>query len=202
MRYIGLLVFLCTAFGCKPLLIWNEGVKQPALEDHTRLKKFLAKYHIDTLEILCFKDTAALHRFYTSDIRLPDARFFNRHQQLVDYRDSPKDCNGKVSVFLEKIDSIDKRPPIAGQTLGHYLQDIVYEKDQTPFAVPPKTYDTYLVIYWAKYLGKLNKRKVFDWTTLTNEAQQRGVKIRVLLINADYQRFWNIKPEDIPHFEF
>ncbi len=202
MRQIALAIFLFSTLGCKQLILLKEGVKQPVLEDHNSLKKFLAKNQIDTTEILCFQDTVALHQFYKTKIGLPDSRFFNRQRALVDYRESPKDCNGKVSVFLEKIDSMNLRPPIPGELLHTYLQGVVYEKDLSPFAVTGELYDTYLVIYWAKYLGKLNKRKVFEWMTLANDARKRGVKIRVLLINADYQRQWKIKKEDIPYFKY
>jgi hypothetical protein len=95
---------------CTRILLWKEGVKQPALETHDRLRTFLVKQQLDTSEILCFRDTNALNRFYGMQIGFPDARFFNRQKQLVDYREKPEDCNAKVGLFLQKMDSINLKP--------------------------------------------------------------------------------------------
>ena len=202
MKYYLLFILIIFFTSCKRILLIAEGIKQPKLENQKSLSNFLLKKEIDTLELLCFKDTTALNTLYRKKIVLPDSRFFNNKRELVPYKSSPEDCNGKVAVFLEQAESINKSPSVPDERLETFLQDVVYENDLRPFSMEPDNYDFYLVIYWAKYLGKVNKHKVFDWLNLVEEARKRGMKIRVIKVNADYQGLWGLKKRDLPHFEY
>jgi hypothetical protein len=97
---------------------------------------------------------------------------------------------------------VNQKTPVSDEFLEKYLKDLVYVKDQQPFAIGQEKNDLYLVMYWAKYLGKINKRKVFEWLNLVEDARKRGLKIRVLKINADYQQFWGLKKNDLPQFVY
>ncbi|MBC7774098.1 MAG: hypothetical protein H7246_01565 [Phycisphaerae bacterium] len=190
------------AISCKYILLKSEGVKQPALESHKSLSKFLLSKGIDTSEILCFRDTFALNTFYRTSFKVPDAHFFNKDKKFVDYRQSIKDCNGMVSVFIENIDSVNLELPIEGKFLDDYLNNLVIEKTGHEFVLENQEYDVYMVVYWAKYLGKVNKRKVYDWQELVKKAKQNGKRIRTLLVSVDYQEMWGISKDQIPEFDY
>ena len=194
--------FLVLAISCTRLLFYHEGIKQPAIENHQSLSKFLYSNGIDTSEILCFKDTQALNTFYRSGIGMPEAQFFNRDKRFVDYRNSIKDCNGMVSVFIGKIDSINLVSPIEGKLLEHYLENVVVEKTGNKFILENQSYDAYMVVYWAKFLGKVTKRKVSEWQELAKKENLNGKKMRVILISVDYQEMWGISKDQVPEFDF
>lgn len=205
MKNLGLLLFSASLLlfsSCKFLLLKYEGVKQPALENHQSLSKFLVSNGIDTSEILCFKDTQALNNFYRSGIGIPEAQFFNKDKKFVDYRNSIKDCNGMVSVFIEKIDSINLVSPIEGKLLDKYLENIVIGKTGGKFILENQKYDAYMVVYWAKFMGKVTKRKVSEWQELAMKENQNGKKMRMILISVDYQQFWGISKDQVPQFDF
>lgn len=197
-----LLFEIITLSSCTHLARWMEDIHQPAIESHQSLMKFLIANEIDTTELLCFRDTTALHTFFTSGIGLPDSRFFNRDKLMVDYRTSPKDCNGKVSVFIEKADSINLLVARKEHHLDQYLNSLVRSDTHQTFVLESEHYDVYLVVYWAKYLGKVNKRKVLEWQQLVRAANEKGQKIRMFLINADYQNFWGIQESQVPKFKY
>ncbi len=205
MKHFSLLllcVFIEFITSCTRVLMITEGIKQPALENHTTLSKFLLSKGIDTTEILCFKDTTALIALYRSHIGIPDARFFNSKKKLVDYKNHPNDCNGMVSVFIEKIDSIVQKTPIEGEFLDNYINNLVIEKTGQKFLLEDQDYDVYMVVYWAKFLGKVNKRKVYDWQEHVKKANQNGKKIRMMLVSVDYQAFWGISKDQLPTFDY
>ncbi len=205
MKHFTLFLFsvsIVSAFSCTRILLISEGIKQPSLENHESWSRFLLSKGIDTSEILCFKDTQALHTFYRTDIGIPDAQFFNKEKKFVDYRQSIKDCNGMVSVFIENIDSVNLEPPLEGQYLDDYINNLVIEKTGQPFFLENQNYDAYMVVYWAKYLGKANKRKVYDWQELVKKANQNGKKIRMILVSVDYQELWGISKDQIPEFNY
>lgn len=187
--------------GCTRMAMLIEDVRQPKMEDYSSLTKFLLKLDIDTSDLLCYSDTSALYKFYKTDIGLPESRFFNRHGQLVDYRDSPQDCNGHVSVFLEKAAQIDQKAPVPNEFIQPYISDLIYVKDNRKFILDNRAYDMYLVIYWARYLGKVNKHKVFEWLNLVRSAEEKGLKVKVIKINADFQKGWGLSRDALPKFE-
>lgn len=197
-----LTVLLVLTTSCKYLLIKSEGIRQPKIENYESLSKFLLSKGIDTSEILCFKDTLALNIYYRNDFKIPDALFFNREKKFVDYRTSVTDCNGMVSVFIGNIDSINLKEPIEEKILDSYLNNLVLEKTGQKFMLENQRYDAYMVVYWAKYLGKVNKRKVYDWQELAKKANQNGEKIRMILVSVDYQEFWGINKNQLPKFDF
>ena len=108
MKMLLSILAVVTLLFCHKMIILYEGVKQPKLESHDRLVTFLDRKQIDTTEILCYRDTTALMQFFRMHIGIPDARFFNRKKQLVDYRDKPSDCNAHVWTFMEKMDGINQ----------------------------------------------------------------------------------------------
>ena len=179
-----------------------EGIKQPALENHLSLSNFLLSNGIDTSEILCFRDTTALKAFYKTDINLPDARFFNREKVMVDYRSSGSDCNAQVSPFIEKGDSINQMAPVKGKSIDGFLKGVVSARTGQGFALDSQEFDVYLIVYWAKYLGKLNKRYVRDWQELVRKGNQKGKKTRMILVNTDYQSIWGVKSSDVAKIKY
>jgi len=194
--------FVMLITSCTKLLLISEGVKQPAIENYNSLSKFLLSKGIDTSEILCFKDTTALNAFYKSRFGIPEAQFFNKEKKFVDYRQSITDCNGKVSVFIENIDSINLESPIEGEFLDTYLNNLVVEKTGQEFILENQNYEAYMIVYWAKYVGKVTKRKVCDWQEHVRKVNQNGKRIRMILVSVDYQEFWGISKDQIPRFDY
>ena len=197
---LSMVIMVCPA--CKYLLLRSEGIKPPAIENHQSLSKFLLSKGIDTTEILCFKDTMALNAFYKSGIGMPNARFFNKEKKFVDYKSAITDCNGMVSVFIEKVDSINLVPPIQGILLDEYLNNLVIEKNGQKFVLDDQGYEVYMIAYWAKYLGEVNKRKVYDWQERVKKINRDGKKIRMILVSVDYQEIWGITKDQLPEFDY
>ncbi|MBK8966924.1 MAG: hypothetical protein IPM36_09640 [Lewinellaceae bacterium] len=202
MKYTFLILGFIALASCTRLALWMYQVKQPALENHQSLTTFLLANEIDTTELLCLKDTTTLNKLLSIGLSIPDSRFFNRNKLMVDYRTSPKDCNGKVSVFIEKADSINLLIPRKEHQLDHYLKNLVHSDTRQTFALEQEPYDVYLVVYWAKFLGKVNKHKVFEWQQLAKAANEKGQKIRMILVNVDYQDFWGIQENQVPKFNY
>ncbi len=199
---LSLCTLLLASISCRFILIKMEGIKQPKIENHQSLSKFLLSCKIDTSEIICFRDTTTHNHFFFSGNAVPDARFFNRKKKLVDYRSVESDCNAHVSPFIEKVDSINALTPVPGKTIGEFLKGLVVVRTGKDFQLENQDYDAYMVIYWAKYLGKVTKSHISEWQELVTKANKDKKKIRMILVNVDYQSFWGLKPSDVPKFDY
>jgi len=202
--FVSIALFTCfTLFtSCKFIIIKMQGIKQPKIETHQSLSKFLLSSKVDTSEILCFRDTTALNNFYATDIGVPDARFFNREKKLVDYRSVEADCNAHVSPFIEKTDSINALTPVPGKNIDNFLKGLVVVRTAQEFKLECQDYDAFMVIYWAKYLGNVTKSHIAEWQELVTKANKDKKKIRMILVNADYQSFWGVEASDVPKFDY
>ncbi|MDP1815333.1 MAG: hypothetical protein Q8K92_12865 [Leadbetterella sp.] len=190
------------ASGCKFILIKMEGVKQPKLENQLSLSKFLLSSKVDTSEILCFKDTLMLNNFYASGIGSPDVCFFNKERKLIDYRSVESDCNANVSPFIDKIGSINALTPVPGKTMDEFIKGLVVVRDARDFKLEDQDYEAYMIIYWAKYLGKVTKSHISEWQKIANKVNKDKKKLRMVLVNVDYQSFWGLRPSDLPKFDY
>src|SRR5690606_34094967 len=133
---------------------------------------------------------------------LPDAKFFNKNGNFVDYRLSPSDCNAQVGPFIDNSQNINDLPSDASIQLGEIIKDLVDIHTKNTIELD-KNADGYLVLYWAKFIGgKLNRKKSLDWIKVYNESQKKGANIQLIFLNLDYQDFWRITNEDIPEYDF
>jgi hypothetical protein len=195
-------IFFMLSSGCRLILIKIEGLKQPKIETHLSLSKFLLVSRVDTSEILCFRDTFLLNNYYITGVGSPDVRFFNREKKLVDYRSPESACNAKVSKFIEKVDSINTFTPVPGKSLDEYLKGLVVVRNAREFKLEEQEYEAYMIVYWAKYLGNVTKSHISEWQETVNKVNKDRKKIRMILVNLDYQSFWELKPGDLPKFNY
>ena len=103
---------------------------------------------------------------------------------------------------MKRVTAINGLPADETQSLSIETTGLVFISNHIPVELKEGDYDAYCLIYWAKYLGKLNKRKVFEWQSLAQEASEKGLRVKVLLVNADYQSFWGLEAGDLPEFAF
>ena len=101
---------------------------------------------------------------------VPDARFYNQEGYYVNYKKSPEECNAKIGEFMKEFtassvvddttllvtDFSDKL--INTQTQNSFNPENLHEKP-----------DGYILIFWSKYIGKLNKTKTLSWIKVAKE---------------------------------
>ncbi len=184
---------------CKFVLLKWYGVKQPKLEETASLNKFLQKKDIQNNQIYTFKNVDSLNSFYKSGLGIPEAAFFNSAGLFIPYKETPASCNGGVKDFITDL----KDKAIQADTNFHIqklLNQIETEKQPVALADLPKT-DFYMLMYWAKYLGKTNG-KILDWEKEIAKARAKGLSITAIYVSCDYQKSWGISKKDIPKFNY
>ena len=184
---ILLLVFSLTS--CTFLIKKMYRVKKPKLENVESLSKYLNKNKFDTTKLILLKDIVAFKQYLKINSDVPNAMFFNNMGEFVDYRKSPEDCNGKVSEFISSIEEINKvrnEKSLKLNEINQLLSKSIAEQGEIT-----------IIITWVVYIGKLNKKKSFEWIKLIKEAQQKGVKINYYLLNCDILESWEGDFDDL-----
>ena len=188
--FVGLIILFT---GCKNILKTAYAIKDPALETWESTQSYLTKNNIGTDRTLIFKDFPSF--VYASQNKLliiPNGIFFNSEGNFVPYNETPTTCNANVDNFIMDLKNLDQDAE-GTKSIGDLLKLTKTLEGETPSF--EKGYDVYVFITWARYVGRLNKEKAFDWVDLLEKAKRNGVNVKYYLLNCDLQEAWNMTEE-------
>lgn len=191
---LTLLIVQLSLFSCKSALLMVKGVKDPKLETYATTKKYLSKNEMDTSRVVYFKD---VHSFAIASkkkyLQIPDAFFFDREGNFVDYRKSATDCNAKVGGFIEDLNGFNTAKKDPTKSLAE-LKSFLTGPNKNLLSEKPAEITAFIT--WARWTGSLNKEKAFDWVKLLEQAKQKGINVNYYLLNCDFQENWNLTNEE------
>jgi len=178
-----LLVYLSS---CKLAMMGFYGIKSPKIETKKSLVHYLHKKHISTDDIytVSYLDYKELNEKLDG---IPDIMLFDKKGNLIKDREENQ-CN--ASAFAT-IDSLTPNTPFTTvnnkkvEDLLSKLKDfeghpISFKKDENV--------DYYLFIFWARYVGRLNKDHMKVWET--SAKNNPNAKIKVFKVNFDKHKWW------------
>jgi len=187
---IILILAFFTLTGCKmTILKVFYAFKNPETENEKSILKCAKKKGLSQENIYCFNQDdwiwAIQNISYAKSI--PDIMVFDKTGKLLKYREESQ-CNGQAFSFissLTKDNRYDYDTLILMKDLKNKLYDIKGKK--VSFEANDST-DYFVFIYWAVWIGRLNKNHVKVWE---NDAKNNSnCNIEVIKINMDMQEWW------------
>ncbi len=189
----GLFIFLVLLVSCKSTLKTIKGIKDPKIETYSATKKYLYKKDMDTARVVYFKDFNSFALASKKKLlQVPNALFFDKNGNFVDYRKTTSDCNAKVDGFIQDLNSFAHAKKDSTKTITDLKVLLVGSNKNL---LMEKKADITVFITWAKFAGALNKEKAFDWVKLLEAAKQKGINVNYYLLNCDFQESWNLTKE-------
>lgn len=191
-KFLLLLVFFFVLTGCKTVMMKYYGASNPKLETNKTIEKYLHKKNIDTSTFYKVKDFKSFLAF-SNNIMTPNGFFFNKNGYFVDYNQTPKQCNANVGQFILDLKTINQE-----ENKTKNLKDVMpYLCDKNGNALLfEEGYNVYVLISWARFAGKLNDEKAFEWFDLIKKSDFQNLKAKYYLVNVDIQENWPDLPED------
>jgi hypothetical protein len=115
---------------------------------------------------------------------VPEILFFNTDGYLVKNRFNNNECSQVIN-DIQKINSLEYDKNI---TINDLLKNItpVYKNSS-------ETKKYYVVINWAKFVGKINKQS-FDWYNDLKKSSSNTI-VNCILLNLDIQESWNLNEQ-------
>jgi hypothetical protein len=207
MKNFVLLLFCSLLFlSCKSIIIRMAGVKQPKIETLVSLKKYLEHKKVLAQDIYSFQSMDKLFEFYNfkaiGNGGAMEVFIFDKNGYLVAFKPDTIGCKAGLSPFLAEIEQKAKFNTVATIQIDTLLSQVRKndEKKATLFKDLIRT-DYYMLIYWAKYLGKSADKVLYIQNDI-DAAAKRGIKIHPIYISGDYIDDWGIQKKDIPKYEF
>lgn len=185
--YILALVILVTS--CSPIIKLYMGVKKPKIENEKSLTKYLEKKGLqtDNLYALDMTDYQYLDRIVNG---APDIMIFTSDGKLIKYKPDTS-CNASAFGFLETVDpkmKFDYIDSVSFEDCFSRLRDL----NGKPVVIQKsENIDFYLIIFWARFIGRLNKDHVKIWEE--QALNNKNAKIKVFKVNKDMQEWWDDK---------
>jgi hypothetical protein len=187
----GLLIVFATLLlsSCTKVFMYSYGLRNPKVESERTLNAYLKKKDLGE-STLVFKDTAALMKFFLSGIGMPEARFYDKNGYLMLYRDEKK-CNAQNDSLISFLDPVNVINVDSSQNIREYIKQLRKANGTEIHPGEVQGQDFYLIMYWAKYLGKMNSDKVGEWEK-TLASLNKNVKVTPLKVSVDYMNFWEL----------
>ena len=186
--YLLALILVTFSFSCQYIFKNMLGIEDPKIETKESLINFLNNFDLDSIpEIYSFKDSFSYYQAM-QEISLPDAIFYSKNNFLVNYKEKPNDCNGKVDSIMVNVDDINYMPFNNEKLVNYYIDNIVKIDYPLEKIFLNKNYDGYVFVFWSKFMGKhLFKKRVVDWI---NNYYKNNSNMKLFFINLDLHEFW------------
>lgn len=186
-RLICILALVILVTSCQPILNLYMGVKKPKIENEKSLTKYLEKKGLrtDNLYALDITDYQYLDSIVDG---VPDIMIFSSDGRLIKYKPDTS-CNASAFSFLETVKPNMKFDYINCVSFDDCFSRLKDLKGNPVVIKKSENIDFYLIIFWARFIGRLNKDHVKIWEE--QALNNTNAKIKVFKVNKDMQEWWD-----------
>jgi len=178
------LLFIVQLSSCKKALLLYYGVKSPKVENVKSLEKFIKKNNFSSYSQSVFSFEGYAQNI--NQLSIPSINIFGKDGKYIPYP-GEENCSVGSYEFIEILkyplafptsDSLqlDKVMLNLKNLNGEIIPNLKNEKDFT------------VLIYWAKFAGKINKRDIKDWEESIRKNSNSSFEI--IMVNCDLQEWW------------
>jgi hypothetical protein len=184
------LIFIILAgfYSCKSILLKINGVSKPEFETPKSITSYLSANSFDTGDgLFTGKDSTQFFLLLNMIMSLPSVDFYNPKGELIDYSKTG-DCTGQAEIFADRL-----TPDALYKIDSSYQFNDVKEKIISVGGISKLSVDNAdftILIFWSKYLGKMNKSVMKIMKTLQGN---KKIRANIYLINMDFQLGWGLK---------
>jgi len=189
MRYIIPAVIILVLFACKTSLLKKYGIKDPQVETLESVKNALAELSPGYPAYSCvFRDSAALVDWCKNKNLPGRSQFYNSAGYRIITQDSTF-CSGVETDFAGKL-TINQVYRIDSLTTFDKLRRNLLPLGEK-VDLDPSKYAFTCVIFWARFMGRLNESSFLIATSALKSQPARSGKVNVLFVDMDILDFWN-----------
>lgn len=187
-KNISIVLLAISLTGCSSIMKAMYGIKKPKVENEASIMKWLKKVEMSSDNVVTLSYSGFKSTLTAIKNKMPEVFVFNKNGEYIPYGDEWA-CNAHAFNFIESLndtthyatgnkmkldDEITQMRNLKGEALNSQIKT-------------PET-DFYILIFCAKYAGKLNKNhaKVWEQQALNNKKSQ----IKVVKVDMDLQEFW------------
>lgn len=180
---------LAGLFACKTAMLKKYAVKDPGIETMESVRNELSLYSPDYPQFLCvFRDSAALVDWCKNKNLPGRSQFYNSSAYRIITQDSTF-CSGIETDFAGKLKINQSYKIDSLTTFGMLKKNLMPVGGKVD--LDPSKYAFTCVVFWAKFMGKLNESSFRIAASALKSQPARAGKVNVLFVDMDILDFWN-----------
>ncbi len=184
-----LLLLMLPLCSCQPTIKLLYGIHQPRERNEKELIRYAEKKSLESGNLFYVKDTASFSTITKDLPSLTDVEIYNRQGHFIHFRERGG-CPAPTDRYLKTICNSQTNDADSAKTIQDRMKQIVaFQNNMSYTGYTPDAYDYTILIYWASYLGTLNKKGPRFWEDLLKE--QKTCRIKVFKISLDQMECWN-----------
>jgi len=170
------------------LTMYAFGIRNPKIENKQSITEYAINNGMETGNLYAFRDSAALAGFYARKIGIPEIDIYNKDGILMQCKNEKK-CNAQDDGLIGSLDPKNNVSLDSSHNLYAFLPQIRTLDNQEVQKSDFAGYDFYIIMYWAKWGGMMNKTHVPQWGKTIKD--KTGLRIKVISLTADYMDYWH-----------
>lgn len=190
-------IFLLTAIlalllqSCRPVQSVFLGIRDPKVKSEKQLLKYATRKGLQTDNNFSLRDSLTFEKyFYTiTSGKSSMAVVYDREGEML-YRYDTTGCPGPYLQYLQSI-CTNKQETQADSLFTDRMNDLVPFSATTNKVINTGDYDYTIVLYWARFLGMMNKKHARNYEQILQ--QNHGCKIQYIKVSLDPRDFWKMR---------
>lgn len=163
------------------------GVKKPRQISTQKIEKKAIELGIDTSALFAIR-SGQYPKVLNEVKSFPNIRIYDKAGNMYNYRENPEECKSMADDFIRNLRLDSTYNSVNDSSFFRLsLQLEGLRGRQFNIASLPEA-DFYAFIFWATFLGKMNKNDVVPWTNLAKE--NRRAKIHLIYVSCDLREEW------------
>jgi hypothetical protein len=189
MMFVLPVLVLTGLFACKQAMMRKYAVKDPRIETLESVRNELIRYSPDYPAYLCvFRDSAALVDWCRNKSLPGRSQFYNSSGYRIITQDSTF-CSGVETDFAGNLKINQSYRIDSMTTFGKLKRNLIPVGEKAD--LDPSKYAFTCVIFWAKFIGKINESSFNIAASALKSRPAETGKVNVLLVDMDILDFWN-----------
>ena len=192
MKKLLILLIVCTSgiYSCKNAVTRKYGITEPKIETIRSITAELRGYSADFPSYLCvFRDSAALVDWFRHKNMPGRSQFYNSSGFRIITQDSLF-CSKVEADFAGNLKP-DKIYRIDSSVIFEHLRKNIIPLGEKADTDPSK-YSFTCVIFWAKFMGKVNEASMDIARSAMRSRPAVNGKVNLLFVNMDMLDTWNV----------
>lgn len=178
----------CLVSSCKPVLYTVYGIKKPDPVSTAYIVKKANRLNLETYTLYGIrpeKYPLVINRIST----LPNVVIYDKHHRALNWKKTEDACKAGVADFIAQLNGDSNANFTSDTTFREAEKELVELHTGTPLALQelPEA-DYYVFVYWATFLGRLNREYLTDWLAATRQNSQAS--FHFVFVTGDLRKEW------------
>jgi len=182
------ILLICLSTSCRPVIYAVYGIKKPHPVSTAYIVKKANKLNLEAYTLYSIrpeKYPVVVNRIST----LPNVVIYDKYHQAMNWKKTEDACKASVADFIAQIKSDSNANFTPDTTFREAEKELVELHSGKPLSLQelPKV-DYYVFVYWATFLGRLNREYLTDWLAATQQNSQAS--FHFIFVTGDLRKEW------------